>query len=199
MTVTLYEFSPTRSDRVRWTLLELGETFDSVSGRHLFGSDELKQIHPQGKLPAITDAGRPLFESAAICTWLADKHPDRELGWPSGTWERALHDQWIAFILSEVEAHLWSVGRNTFVYPEERRQQAVIDQANEELAKSLAVIDNHLLETDFFIGNRFSVTDIIAGFATNWAHGNGRTGDFPNVEAYNRRLTARELCPYKTH
>lgn len=195
MSVTLYEFSPTRSDRVRWTLLELGVPFESIQGRHLFGSDELKKVNPQGKLPAILDDGRPLFESAAICTWLTDKHEDKGLGWPAGTWERALHEQWVAFILTEVEAHLWSTARNTFIYPEDRRQQAVIDQNTYELGKSLAILDRHFGANDYIVGSRFSVTDIILGFATSWAQGGGHTENLANIDAYNLRLTERPACP----
>lgn len=62
MPITLYEVAPTRSKRVRWALDELEVSFESISGMHLFGSDELKQVHPQGKIPAIIDDGRPLFE-----------------------------------------------------------------------------------------------------------------------------------------
>lgn len=86
MTITLYEFAPTRSARVRWTLLELGVPFESVAGQEVFALPALAEIHPMSKLPALRDDGRPLFESAAICNWLADSHPDAGLIAPSGTW-----------------------------------------------------------------------------------------------------------------
>lgn len=113
MTIVLYELQPTRSARVRWTLLELGIAFESIEGRgrEIFALPELVQIHPMSKLPALRDSGRPLFESAAICTWLADSHPQSGLIAPSGTWPRALHDQWTAFTLAEVEANLWHTAR----------------------------------------------------------------------------------------
>ena len=94
MSITLYEFTPTRSKRVKWILQELGVTYESVNKREIIGSDELRNIHPQSKVPAITDNGRPLFESSAICNWLADSHPEKGLIAKSGTWERAQHDQW---------------------------------------------------------------------------------------------------------
>src|SRR3954463_13754878 len=121
MSITLFEFPPTRSARARWTLLELGLPFESIGGREVFGSPQLKAVSPLGKVPAMVDDGRPLFESASICTWLADSHPGSGLIAPSGSWERALHDQWVAFCLTEIEAHLWSTSRNTFLYPEQRR------------------------------------------------------------------------------
>ncbi|MBT5433424.1 MAG: glutathione S-transferase family protein [Alphaproteobacteria bacterium] len=194
MTVKLYESPHSRSDRVRWAMLELDCAFESRSGHDLFGSDELKAVHPQGKLPALEDDGRPLFESAAICTWLADKHADKGLIAPSGTWERALHDQWTAFTLAELEAHLWSTARNIFIYPEEEREKVVIDQAVKEIRRGLEVFEKHLAEHDYMVADRFSVTDIIVGFATNWAVSAKQTGDFPHVEAYNARLMARPLC-----
>jgi glutathione S-transferase len=195
MTLTVYEVSPTRSDRVIWALRELGVAYESRSDRSLFGSDELKAVHPQGKLPAIMDDDRPLFESAAICTWLADSHADKGLGFASGTWERALHDQWTAFILSELEAHLWIRARNTFIYEEKDRLEAVFVQADMEAGKALAVLETHLSDKDYMIDGRFSVTDIITGFATIWAQSTGLTGTFPKVEAYNARLMSRPHCP----
>ena len=93
MSTTLYEFAPTRSARARWTLLELGIPFESIAGREVIGSPELKAVSPLGKVPGIVDNGRPLFESAAICAWIADRHPEKGLIAPSGSWDRALHDQ----------------------------------------------------------------------------------------------------------
>lgn len=195
MTLTVYEVSSTRSDRVLWALQELGVDYESRNDRSLFGSDELKAVHPQGKLPAIMDDGRPLFESAAICTWLADKHADKGLSFASGTWERALHDQWTAFVLSELEAHLWIHARNAIIYEKEDRLEAVFVQADKEAVASLAVLDTHLSANDYMVAGHFSVTDIITGFATNWAQSTGLTSNAPHVEAYNARLRERSHCP----
>jgi glutathione S-transferase len=194
MSITLYEFSTSRSARARWTLLELNAEYESVEDRSLIGSDKLRAIHPLAKLPALTDDGRNLFESAAICTWLADSHPDSGLISPSGTWERALHDQWVAFTLSEVEAHLWSTARNTFIYPEDRRITAIYEQNASETKRALRALDDHFADTDYLVANTFSVTDIIVVFAVNWARRAGLTEGFANLQAYNERLLARPHC-----
>lgn len=195
MSITLFEFAPTRSDRARWTLLELGLPFESIAGRHLFGSPELTVVSPLGKLPGLVDGGRPLFESAAICTWLADSHPEKGLVAASGSWERALHDQWVSFCLAEIEAHLWSTARNGFLYPEEQRVTEVFAQNETEGRKSLRVLDAHLADTPYLVGGRFSVTDIVVGFVTNWARGIGWADGLEHVLDYNARLLARPLCP----
>lgn len=195
MTIILYEFPPTRSDRVRWTLLELGLPFESVRGQHLFGSAELKAISPLGKLPGLVDDGRPLFESAAICTWLADSHPEKGLIAPSGNWERALHDQWVSFCLAEIEAHLWSTARNSFLYPEKDRLTDVLAQNEMEGRKSLKALDDHLAATSYLVGGRFTVADIVMGYVTNWARAIGWTDGLEHVSGYNARLLERPHCP----
>lgn len=196
MAITLYEYAQSRSARVKWTLLELSIEHESHSGRVLIGFDELRAISPLGKLPAITDNGRPLFESAAICTWLADSHPEKKLNWPSGGWERALHDQWVSFALTEVEAHLWSTLRNKSLYPEKLRVPEIIDQNKMEVMRSLPALDAHFSSHDFLIGDKFSVTDIIVGFTINWAHKAGALENFDYLRAYNKRLLEFPLCPY---
>lgn len=196
MSITFFEFKPTRSARVRWTLLELDLPFESIEGREVVGSPELTAVSPLGKVPAIVDDGRALFESAAICTWLADSHPDRGLVAPSGMWERALHDQWVSFCLAELEAHLWSTARNTFLYPEGRRLSAVLEQNAAEGRKSLEVLDAHLASTPFLVGGKFTVADIIVGFATNWARRIGWATELGHCLAYNVQLLAMPNCPY---
>lgn len=196
MAITLYELMPTRSARVRWTLLELGVPFESVEGPEVFGLPELAAIHPLSKLPALRDGGRPLFESAAICTWLADSHPQAGLIAASGTWGRALHDQWTAFTLSEVEAFLWHTARNLFVLPEDERVPAVYPQNEAAARRGLAVLDAALAGAEWLVDDRFSVTDIFVGYVVAWARMQDFTADLPHLTAYADRLLARPLCPY---
>src|SRR4030095_1982533 len=159
----------TRSARARWTLLELDVPFESIAGLEVIGSPQVRAISPSGKVPAIVDGGRPLFESAAICTWLAASHPEKALIAHSGSWERALHDQWVAFCLAELESHLWSTQRNTLLYPQPQRAPAVLEQNAAEGRTSLEVLDTHLAATPFLVGGKFTVADIIVGVAVDSA------------------------------
>ena len=43
---------------------ELGLEYKSIEDRSLLRSDELKKIHPLGKMPAAVIDGMPLFESS---------------------------------------------------------------------------------------------------------------------------------------
>ena len=194
MDIALYEYTPTRSARVRWTLLELGLDFESIDGRPFIGSDELKKVHPMAKLPAAVIDGKPLFESAAICTYLADAHPEAGLVAGVGTWDRALHDQWVSFALTEIEAWLWVSARHTFILPEEERVPAIFEPNAREIRKGTEALDGALAGKDYLVGDRFSVTDVIVSYAVNWARRQGSTDGLANVDRYLKTLFEREHC-----
>ncbi len=193
--IKLYEFSPTRSARCSWTLLEAGLEYESVhGGPELIGSEALKQVHPLGKLPAALIDGKPLFESTAICTAFADLVPEKNLIAQPNTWGRALHDQWTAFTLTELEAWLWTAAINSFVLPDEQRIPAMREQCAVMFKRAAVAMDTALIDSDYLVENRFTVTDIIAGYTINWARKQGLLADFTNLNAYLERLLEREHC-----
>lgn len=192
--ITLYEYGPSRSKQVRWALLELGLEYKSIEGLEILHSDALIKINPMGKVPAVVINGEPLFEAAAICTYLADLAPEKGLIASSGTRERALHLQWVSFALTEMEAYLWSNARNTFVLPEEQRITALFVQNKKAFRHAAKVLDKALENTDYLVGDRFSVTDILVGFTVNWGDGAGLLDETPNLQNYLERLKARPHC-----
>lgn len=192
--ITLYGLGPTRSARCQWTLLELGVDFEFIEKRELIGSDELRKIHPQAKLPAIVIDGAPLFESTAICTYLCDLHPGSNLLARPGTRERALHDQWSAFALSEMECYLWSTAKHTSFYPEEKRVAGVVKPNNEEFRAGATVINSLLKNQHFMLGDTFTVTDIVVAWTLNWGRRMQLIDGFDNISGYLSRLFARTHC-----
>lgn len=194
MNITLYEYGPTRSVRVRWTLQELGLEFESKEGPELIRSEELKKVHPQGKLPAVVVDGRPLFESVAICNFLADSAPEKGLIPATGTWERGLHDQWSCFALTELEAYLWSNAKHRMFYPEEMRVPDVVPQNDKEVRSALKVLAGELDGREHLVGDAFSLTDIVVAYSLNWARRARHLEDFPSLHAYLDRLRERPAC-----
>ncbi len=76
----LYEFGPTRSIRVRWTLQELGVPFEAITVNVMAGehrSPEFLQLNPAGKLPVLVDGDFVLTESIAAVLYLAEKYPEK--------------------------------------------------------------------------------------------------------------------------
>jgi len=200
--IRLFELGPTRSARVRWTLLEAGLEYESI-GNHpdIIGSEQLRKVHPLGKLPAAIIDGKPLFESAAIATAIADLVPERNLVAKPGTWSRALHDQWVCFALAEMECWVWSSELNMmdFVLPKEQHVPAIIEQNALLFRRSAAALDDVLSKTDYLIEDRFTVTDIIMGYTVNCGDELGLVCEFPHLVAYLERLYARPHCTLVRH
>ena len=192
--IILYEYASSRSKQVRWALLECGLEFEAIGGLEILHSEELKKVNPMGKVPAVLINGEPLFEAAAICTYLADLVPEKGLISPSGSRERALHMQWVSFTLTELEAYLWSNARNTFVLPKEQRITALFEQNRAAFVHAAKVLDKVFDDTDYLINNRFSVTDILVGFTLGWGKGAGMLEQAPNLQKYLDRLKARPHC-----
>lgn len=194
--ITLYGFGQTRSSRCRWTLLELGLEFEYIEDRSLIRSDKLRELQPLAKLPVIVVDGNVLFESAAICTYLCDLTPQQTLLPPTGGYTRGLHEQWTSFVLTELEAYLWSNAKHTSMYSEELRVPAVVDRNNDEIARGLGVLEDALQHKSFLAGEQFSVTDIIVGWAVNWARRMGNMDGHPNLSNYLQRMFEREFCTF---
>ena len=194
MDITLYEMGTSRSLRCRWTLKEIGLEYKSIEDRSLLRSNELKKIHPLGKMPAAFIDGMRLFESSAICNYIADQTKEVNLIAKTGTWSRALHDQWVLFNFTELEAWLWSTAVNTFVLPEDERIPDCIPQNTKMFKKGAIALDQYLANQDYFVENRFTVADIIIGYTLNWARRMELVKDFKSINFYLERLLSRENC-----
>jgi glutathione S-transferase len=122
----LYEFAPTRSIRVRWTLQELGVDFEAVTVNMLSGehrSPAFLKLNPAGKLPVLEDGNLVLTESVAIVLYLAEKYPAKGL-MPTDLGQRAQLYKWLMFAATELEQPLWRIARHTHLYPEDKRLPA---------------------------------------------------------------------------
>ena len=120
----LYGFIPTRSARAKWALQEVGAEFEYIERAGLIGSEELTKLHPLGKVPVLLHDDRAVFESVAIVNYICDLYPDADLIPKTGTYDRALHDQWSCFALAELETWTWIMAKHSNLLPEGRRVYA---------------------------------------------------------------------------
>jgi glutathione S-transferase len=195
----LFEFPPTRSIRVRWTLQELGVEFESVTVNMLKGEHHLPEflkINPAGKLPALVDGELVLTESVAIVLYLAEKYPDKGLI-PTGLRQRAELYRWLLFAATELEQPLWRIARQTSLYPEERRLPADVALAREDFAPMARVLEEHMNRRRFVVGDSVTVGDFVLAYTLDWANEAGLLEGFPNLQAYVARMYARPHAPLR--
>ncbi len=155
----------TRTFRVLWMMEELGLEYEHLNFAP--GSDEMKQINPSGKVPALVEGDHVVFDSTAITQYLADKHGG--LTYKSGTIERAKQDSFTQFINDEIDAALWTAARNLFVLPENKRVPEIKETLKWEFTRSLKTLEGRLGDNEFLMGDMMTVPDIILTQCGGWA------------------------------
>lgn len=195
----LYEFGPTRSLRVRWTLQELDIPFEAITvnmlkGEHL--QPAFLKINPAGKLPALVDGDLVLTESMAIVIYLAEKYADKGFI-PADVKQRAEFFKWIMFTATELEQPLWRIARNTNLYPAEKRQPTDVEMAAEDFRPMAEVLDEHLAGREFVAGDGATVADFALAYTLDWANEALLLGDFPRLQTYMTRMYARPAAPMR--
>jgi glutathione S-transferase len=195
----LYEFGPTRSLRVRWTLQELGVDFQPVTVDLLQGehrSPGFLALNPAAKIPVLVDGDRVLHESAAIVLYLAEKYPDRGL-MPTDLGERAELYRWLFFVVTELEQPLWRIARHTDLYPEAERLPADVAIASREVKEMAAVLERHMEGREFVAGSRVTVADFVTAYTLDWANECELLGACPRLRDYMERMYARPQAPLR--
>ncbi len=194
----LYETPRTRSARCRWVLQELGVPFEAIPVNLYQGEQqraEFLTLNPYGRVPVLVDGDLVLSESVAICLYLADKYADRGLVPTPGTAQRALHDQWLLFCVTELDQPLWQIRRHTTLYSAEQRLPAEVAISRVNFQRAAAVLEGVLRDKSHLTGTGFTVADVVVTQTLLWATGYGLLVDHPGLEAYLNRHLARDACP----
>jgi len=189
----LYEFPPTRSIRVRWTLQELGVPFEAITVNLIGGEHRTPQflkLNPAGKIPVLVDGDVTLSESVAIVTYLGEKYADKGFV-PRDLKQRAELNRWLMFAATELEQPLWRISKNTALYPEDKRQPSDVIRAREDFAPMAAVLEEHMNGRDFIVGNTATIGDFVTAYTLDWANEFKMIEEFTNLKNYIARMYAR--------
>jgi glutathione S-transferase len=181
----LFYMPRTRSNRVMWMLEEIGAPFElTLIAREERQSAEHLARHPLGRVPALAlDDGTVMFESAAICLQLADLHPEAGLIPPLGSAARARVYQWLMFGMSELEGPLYRwVGE---------MREGSAESSRDRFAKAATALEAALGDSDWLLGDDFSVADIVCIGVLGSAHSRDLLEDWPRLRTYVERGEAR--------
>jgi len=196
----LYEWPPTRSQRAKWVLEELGIEYSSHMINMLEGqqnSDAYRAIHPLGVVPALRTDNYTIFESVAIVLQLIDEHPEKNLAPAVGTPERASYYQWSVFACAELDPPIMMFFDNTmrpleYMRPPGTQHDAKLAaRGRSDFAIRANILSKVLSDRDYLLGSNFSGADILVGHSCFMATHLGLIGDYPILEAYYERLQQR--------
>jgi glutathione S-transferase len=142
-------------------LKELEIPFGHVPTNFLDGSTrspEYLRINPNGRVPALQDGELKLFESLAINLYLAKKYGGSLA--PADLREEALMTQWTLWVTTEIEKPLLLAAANTFLFADNMRNEEEARAAMQKLDRPLRVLDAHLRDAPYLLGERFTVADL---------------------------------------
>ncbi|MEW5424745.1 glutathione S-transferase family protein [Amorphus sp. 3PC139-8] len=185
--ITLYWAPHTRASRIIWLLEEAGLPYSLCEVNVHDGSarahSEFMTASPMGKVPAIRDGQATVFDSAAICGYIADRYPDSGLAPATDDPQRALYWQWMVFTPSVIEPALsekaggWTTatGRNAWG----------------DFDRMIAAFEAGIGETDWVLGETFSAADIMLGSSAIFMRMFDMMPESPILNAYADRCAAR--------
>ena len=187
----LYHQPRSRSTRVLWLAEEAGAPLDVVViAREEKFTDDYRKMHPLSRSPAFIEDEGPVFESAALCLHLADRHPEAGLIGELGSHERALQYQWCFFAMTELEAPLVEIARELWKDSGEPDRPRMEDR-RKRFELGTDVLESVLDGGDYLVGNSFSVADVVIGGVLTFARMAEITELPPGIVGYVDNLEAR--------
>jgi glutathione S-transferase len=185
--------------RVRVFLAEKNVAYDTIevliadSAHH---TEAFRRKNPLSLLPVLElPDGRILRESMAICRFIEEQTPEPNL-FGATDWERAQIEMWNRHAELELLWPIAQVFRNTHAFWEGRIKQVpeFAEIMREQLAARFEWLDGELATRSHFAGDRFSVADITALCAIDFAKVSQIRIDparHPNLAAWHARISAR--------
>lgn len=182
---------------VRVILEEIGtpyELIQSTKDRSKPRSPEQIAINPNGWLPVLTWEDGAMYEAAAMCIFLCDRHPEANLAPRFDKPERGLYLQTLVYFSNSVQ--------NAFqlnYYPD-RFADTTADEPSAQkrgirrLRETWKIIDDQIRGNMWVLGEKFSAADIYLFMLTTWLsppRGHPSIHEFANVRRIADTVSSR--------
>lgn len=203
--LTVHHLDHSRSHRVLWLLEELGVEYElkeyQRDRRTLLAPPELREVHPLGKSPVITDDGRVFAESGAILEYLVDAYGHGRLRPEPGTDAFYRHRYWMHYAEGSAATPLLVkliTGRvaksGGLLKPVTRKIAQAIDASYTDpaIATHMGYIESELGKAAWFAGDEFTSADIQMSYPVLVARSRVETrAPFPNMDRFIATIQAR--------
>lgn len=191
----LYYSPGAASLAVHWMLIELGVPFEArrldIEAREHKGPEYLR-LNPNGVVPTLLVDGRPVFESAALLTLLAERHPEAMLAPAVGSAARASYLQWMFHFSNTLQP-----AYRTWFYPEEAagatNVEAAKDAARPRIEAAWDRVETHLASSGpWMCGGTFTALDFLATMLMRWSRNMAKPAtNWPGLAVYVAKMKAR--------
>ncbi len=203
--ITVHHLNNSRSQRVLWLLEELGAIYEvrryERDGKTMMAPRALKEIHPLGKSPVITENGTTIAETGAIIDYLLETHGDGRFIPKPGTPERLRYTYWMHYaegsamtplllklVFNGVAANAPGLMRGLVKAVMQAAEQRVADP---QIALHVNYWDEELSKSRWFAGEEFSAADIMMSFPLEAAASRAGARSRPMIASFLDRIHAR--------
>jgi glutathione S-transferase len=205
--ITVHHLNNSRSQRILWLLEELGLEYDvrryQRDPKTMLAPPELRQVHPLGKSPVITDGDFTLAESGAIIEYLVGRYGNGRLVPAADTPARLRYTYWLHYaegsmmppllmklIFDRIERTPMPFFAKPIAKAIARKTKGSFIEPN--INRHLDYMETELGKTAWFAGPEFTAADIQMGFPLEAAVARGGLDTKrPNLIAFLERIHAR--------
>jgi glutathione S-transferase len=193
--LTLYWFWSFNPQKVRLALEELGQKYSLVTvdlargGQH---ADLVGELNPNNKVPILTWDGYTLWESNAILTYLGER--TKQL-WPGDAEGKGDAARWLFFEARHLSEPLGQLWFNGYVVRKINRppDTLALEKAQKDSARYMMVLNRHLEQSDWMLGENFSLVDCCYGPVLDaYALAGSYVEAYPAIQRYLHKMRSRK-------
>ena len=193
----LWHCKGARSLRTLWALEEMGLDYEVelMPFPPRFLRDGYLDVNVIGTVPYFVDGDVHMTESTGICHYLVEKYRQFDFGLKPEHPEYGSYLNWLYHSDATLTFPQTIAMRYLHLEPTPEKQPVAVDYAKWFFAR-LRLLDQHILDRDYLVDNRFTIADIAVGYALYLAK-QLKLGEFvereltPQVEDYLARLMER--------
>jgi glutathione S-transferase len=168
---TLYYYPGNASLMPHMLLREIGAPFelklvDRASKQQ--ASPDYLALNPTGRIPVLVDDGVPIYETAAIALYLADRHPEARMAPPSGSRGRGAYYKWMVLFTNALQSEYraWFYAHEFVDNPD--YVESVKAATAARIGKTFATISEHLAQKPWLLGENVSAADLYLFMFLRW-------------------------------
>lgn len=189
--LTLYTNPQSRGRIVRWMMEEIGQPYDvKVMGYDgSIKSPEYLAINPMGKVPALVHGDVVVTEVIAICAYLADQFPEKNLAPAPTSPERGAYYRWLFFVAGPLEMAMTAVSYDWEI--DKKMAQSV---GCGLVRDTVSTLEKALAAGPYICGDQFTAADVVLGSYIGWFIMQKQLEPLPVFNQYVERVQDREAA-----
>lgn len=205
--ITVHHLNNSRSQRVLWLLEELGLSYEikryERDPKTMLAPASLREVHPLGKSPVITDGELTLAESGAILEYLVKRYGNGRLVPAPDTPEHLRYTYWLHYAEGSAMPPLLlklifdQIEKNPMPFFVRPIARSIVNRVNSSLiepqiTRHLDYLEAEIGKNAWFAGNEFTAADIQISFPLEAATARaGLNASRPKLTAFLNRIHTR--------